>query len=68
MNIEYIRKTFGVPAKIGGRIKFTDAFNAKWFGKITSVRNGQLRILVDDRIPNYRGRLVLHPTNNVEYI
>lgn len=68
MSIEYIRKTYGVPAKIGGRVKFTDERGTKFHCTIKSTLNGRLRVLVDDRVPNYRGRLILHPTFNVEYL
>lgn len=33
---------------------------------ITSSRGPHLRVLVDERIPGYRGRLLLHPTYSVE--
>lgn len=68
MRLEYIRKTYGVPARRGGRIRHTDSYGTKWYGTIKSARDGRLRVLVDDRIPNCRGRLVLHPTDNVEYL
>ncbi|MDO8728545.1 MAG: hypothetical protein Q7K26_01490 [bacterium] len=68
MSIEYIRKTYGVPAKIGGRVKFIDDRGTNFFCTIKSALNGRLRVLVDDRVPNYRGRMILHPTYNVEYL
>ena len=57
-----------MPAKVGGRIRYTDTDGYIWYGRITSARYGKLRVLVDDRVPGYRGRLILHPTYHVEYI
>lgn len=68
MSLVYIRRTYGVPAKRGARIRYTDTSGAIFNGRITSARNGHLRVLVDDRVPGYRGRLILHPTWNIEYI
>jgi hypothetical protein len=52
MSLDYIRRTYGVPANC----------------TIKSARGAHLRVLVDDRVPGYRGRLLLHPTWQVEYI
>jgi hypothetical protein len=68
MGMEYIRKTYGVPAKRGGRVRFWGGGWRESFGRITSARNGKLRVLVDDRVPGYRGRVILHPTWNIEYL
>jgi len=68
MSFKYIRDTYGVPAKKGGRIIFTDNNGTKFYCTIKSTINGKLRVLVDDRVPNYRGRLILHPTFNIEYL
>lgn len=68
MSLQYIRKTYGVPARRGGRIQFTDIDGYVWNGSITSARDGRLRVLVDDRVPGYRRRLILHPTWRIEYI
>ncbi len=27
-----------------------------------------MKVLVDDRVPGYRGRMKLHPTWNIEYV
>ena len=66
MSIEYIRKTYKVPAKIGGRIKLTYENPAK-FGMIIGVYHNHLTVLMDnsdkdDRILN------CHPTWNIEYL
>ena len=68
MSLEWIRKTYSVPAKRGCRVRYTDGYGVIWNGRITSARNGYLRVLVDDRVPSYRGRLLLHPTWQVEYL
>lgn len=59
MSIEYIRKYYKIPAKIGMRIRFKNKF-----GKIVGTRNSHLRIRLDGEkiINNY------HPTWNIEYI
>ena len=68
MSMDYIRRTYGVPAKRGGRVRYTDAHGYVWNGRITGARNQYLRVLVDDRVAGYRGRLLLHPTWQVEYL
>lgn len=69
MSMEYIRKTYGVPAKRGGRLIYTDCNGVKFHCTITSATNsGHIKVLVDDRVPGYRGRMKLHPTWNVEYL
>lgn len=68
MSMATIRKQYGVPAMRGGRVCFTDTEGHKFFCTIKSARDGHLRVLVDDRVPGYRGRMLLHPTWNVEYL
>lgn len=69
MSMDYIRKTYGVPAKRGGRLIYTDSDGVKFHCTIKSATNsGHLKVLVDDRVPGYRGRMKLHPTWNVEYL
>ena len=68
MSLEYIRRTYGVPARRGMRVRYTDGDGVIWNGTIKSAKGPHLRVLVDDRVPGYRGRLILHPTDNVEYI
>lgn len=67
MSMEYIRRTYGVPAKRGTRIRYTDPGGVTWTGRITSARGQYLRVLVDDRVPGYRRRLLLHPAWQVTY-
>jgi hypothetical protein len=68
MSLEYIRKTYNVPAYRGRRVRYHDQDGVQWNGRITSARGGHLRVLVDDRVPGYRGRMLLHPTWNMEYL
>lgn len=68
MSLPYIRRTYGVPASRGMRVRYTDGAGVIWNGTITSAKGPHLRVLVDDRVPGYRGRLILHPTDNIEYI
>lgn len=68
MSLGYIRQVYGVPAKRGGRVRYTnergDIFNCT----IKSAKGGRLRVLIDDRVPNYSGRPLLHPTWHIEYL
>lgn len=68
MSLGYIRRTYRVPAKRGAKVRYTDGHGAVWNGRITSARGAYLRVQVDDRVPGYRGRLLLHPTWQVEYL
>jgi hypothetical protein len=69
MSMDYIRKTYGVPAKRGGRLVYTDSDGVKFHCTIKSATNsGHLKVLVDDRVPGYRGRMKLHPTWHIEYL
>ena len=60
MSLEYIRRTYGVPARRGMRVRYTDGDGVIWNGAITSAKGPHLRVLVDDRVPGYRGRLILN--------
>lgn len=68
MSMETIRRQYGVPAKRGGRILYIDDDGTKWYCTIKSSRDGYLRVLADDRIRGYKGRMLLHPTWNVQYL
>lgn len=62
VSIEYIRKTYGVPAWRGGRVIF-HALEGRTYGTITGSKNALLRIRMDD---GYRG--LYHPTFKLEYL
>ena len=69
MSMDYIRRTYGVPAKRGGKVIYTDSDGVKFHCTIKSATNsGHLKVLVDDRVTGYRGRMKLHPTWNIEYV
>jgi len=66
--MEYIRSAYGVPAKRGGRVIYTDSDGAKWPGVITAARSGRLLVRLDGTSPCSRFRYSLHPRFNVEYV
>jgi hypothetical protein len=60
--IEYVRQTYSVPAKIGGRVIYSHATPAR-HGTITGARNGRLLIRMDgDKNPR-----PYHPTWMLDY-
>lgn len=65
MGIEHIRQTRNVPAKVGGRVRYTGSANGVTrYGTITGGRSGYLQIRLDGdkHARNY------HPTWELEYI
>ncbi len=64
--MDYIRKYYGVPAKRGGRIKFTgwSGERAK-HGTIIGSKDARLRVRFDDEPKRIA---LLHPTWEVEYL
>ncbi len=64
MTMKYIRDTYGVPAKRGGRVEYTDTNGAKFDGTIVSAERGHLRIKLD----GLRNTGRYHPTWNIKYI
>lgn len=63
--MDYIRRTFGVPAKRGGRIRFSGNIGPEPLtGTIVGSQNGRLRVRFDGE---YRTRL-LHPTWEIIYL
>lgn len=65
MSMEYIRHNYGVPAKRGGRIEFTDSGGVKWRGIIRAARGAYLSVSLDGFVNKVS---ILHPTWNVEYL
>jgi len=64
-SMAYIRKVYGVPAKRGGRVRFTDRAGKPWTGRIKSARGPHLRVA----FPEFpRATALLHPTWNLEYM
>lgn len=68
MSMDYIRRTYSVPAKRGGRVIYTDDNGKAWPGVITAARYGRLLVRLDDNLVGSRARAKLHPTWNVEYL
>jgi len=71
--MEYIRKTYNVPAKRGARIEWDGDETAKFIrgflysprrGTIVSARDGYLRV----RFDNEKTVKILHPTWRVKYL
>ena len=63
MGIEQVRKSRGVPAKRGGRVRYTGSGRVQ-YGTIKSAKHGYLKILLDgDKWPK-----TFHPTWELEYL
>ena len=62
-SMEYVRKTYRVPARRGGRVVYT-GYGRPVLGTIRSSRNGHLNIQPDDE-PRARK---FHPTWELEYL
>lgn len=70
MSLKCIRDYYGVPAKRGGRIRYTGDggdFDPQ-DGTITSASGPHLMVRFDIDGPNTRIRHKLHPTWEVEYL
>ena len=64
MTLEYIRKTYGVPAKRGGRIVYTGSAKGPLIGTI--IRGGSSSLVV--RFDGYPQVVRLHPTWEIRYL
>lgn len=64
MSMEYIRTTYGVPAKRGGRVVYTYPANVPRYGTITGTRGAKLRIRMDGQTKS----LIYHPTWELKYL
>lgn len=63
--MDYIRRTYGVPAKRGGRVAWrTAVMQRRMTGVITSARGAYIMVRPDGQ----RRPLTLHPTWNIEYL
>lgn len=63
--MNYIRKFYGVPARIGGRIRFT-GLSVEMEGTIRGAEYGRLMVRFDWSSSRRLARL--HPTWNVVYL
>jgi len=65
MSMKQLRRMRNVPAKRGGRIRYTGASDGvPRMGTIKSAKNGYLRILIDGQ----KHAAVYHPTWKIEYL
>lgn len=64
MSLEYIRKTYQVPARRGGRIRFCPCAGINRIGFVIGARGKYLRV----RFADMRRPVLLHPTWAMEYI
>jgi hypothetical protein len=65
MSMEWVRKTYGVPAKRGGRIIYTGSSEPE-YGTIVGTRSGRLLIRLDGM--KYTHPLPFHPTYELRYL
>lgn len=63
MSIDWVRKTYSVPAKVGGRVEYTGDGKSE-FGTITSATNGRLNI----RLDGIKHPMPFHPTWKLRYL
>lgn len=63
MSIEYIRETYKVPAKIGGRVRYTGSACAM-LGTITGTRSAHIIVKLDEK----EDARPFHPTWEMEYL
>ena len=66
MSLQYIRDTYGVPAKRGGRIEFKRENGAVFSGRITGS-DGQYLSVRFDCFNTKNSAANLHPTYNIRY-
>ncbi len=65
MTMQYIRDRYKVPAKRGGRIKYTGSQSGQpRMGTITSASRGYLNI----RLDGHNHSMPYHPTWKLEYL
>jgi hypothetical protein len=63
MSMDYIRRTYGVPAKRGARVAYTGS-GKRQLGEITGADGAHLMI----RLVGSQHSLPYHPTWEIEYI
>lgn len=64
MSLEYIRKTYGVPAKRGAPVRFTpDSRDKSMDGRIVGSRGALLRV----RFDGFKKPWLCHPTWEMKY-
>jgi hypothetical protein len=63
MSMDYIRRTYGVPAKRGSRVEYMYPTTSRR-GTITGARGARLRVKLDGD----KHSRVFHPTWNLKYV
>lgn len=63
MSLAYVRKAYQVPAKRGGRVRYTGERREE-FGTIVGAAGGHLKV----RLDGVRHSMPFHPTWEIEYI
>jgi hypothetical protein len=63
MSIEWVRKNYNVPAKVGGRVIYTGSGKSE-YGTITGTSSGRLRI----RLDGAKHSTPFHPTWKISYL
>ena len=64
MSMKYIRRTYGVPARRGGRVEYLASDGERMFGTITGSRGGNLRVRLD--VADHS--MCFHPTWALRYL
>lgn len=68
MGMQYIRNTYGVPAKRGGRVRYAPPNRESREGRIIGADGPYLRIKLDPRPGIVQHTTTHHPTWCIEYI
>ncbi len=63
MSIEWVRKNYSVPAKVGGRVEYSGEGRPE-LGTITGARGGHLLI----RLDGIKHAMPFHPTWKLRYL
>lgn len=64
MSMEYIRETYRVPAKKGGRVKYINDSGVTTEGTITGTHGAYIKVKIDgDKHSD-----CYHPRHNIEYL
>lgn len=63
MNLDWVRRNYGVPAKLRGRIEYTGGSKPR-LGTITGADGGHIRILLDGD----KHDMPYHPTWKLRYL
>lgn len=66
MSLEFVRHSYRVPAKRGGRVRLGDGFGAGLRGREGVITSADHRLRV--RLDGDKHTTVLHPTWELEYL